>query len=131
MADRHWKTLRKDIVFEAAPYLKVARETVELPDGRRVDDFYQVHLRPFVSVVPVTPEGRILILEQYKHGPRCVSITFPGGFSASTPSAPLGVPIGIELLGPDWSEPTLIRLAYAFEQAARIRRPPTSTPPLS
>ena len=58
------------------------------------------------------------------------AITFPGGFSASTASAPLGVPIGIELLGPDWSEPTLIRLAYAFEQAARIRRPPTSTPPL-
>ena len=51
------------------------------------------------------------------------AITFPGGFSASTASAPLGVPIGIELLGPDWSEPTLIRLAYAFEQAARIRRP--------
>ena len=59
------------------------------------------------------------------------AITFPGGFSASTASAPLGVPIGIELLGPRWSEPTLIRLAYAFEQAARIRRPPTSTPPLS
>ena len=59
------------------------------------------------------------------------AITFPGGFSASTAWVPLGVPIGIELLGPDWSEPTLIRLAYAFEQAARIRRPPTSTPPLA
>ena len=59
------------------------------------------------------------------------AITFPGGFSASTPSAPLGVPIGIELLGPQWSEPTLIKLAYAFEHATRIRRPPTSTPPLS
>ena len=59
------------------------------------------------------------------------AVTFPGGFSAPTASAPRGVPIGIELLGPDWSEPTLIRLAYAFEQAARIRRSPTSTPPLS
>ena len=59
------------------------------------------------------------------------AITFPGGFSASTPSAALGVPIGIELLGPQWSEPALIKLAYSFEQATRIRRPPTSTPPLS
>jgi Asp-tRNA(Asn)/Glu-tRNA(Gln) amidotransferase A subunit family amidase len=58
------------------------------------------------------------------------AITFPGGFSAPTPSAPLGVPIGIELLGPEWSEPTLIRLAYAFEQASRVRRAPASTPPL-
>jgi Asp-tRNA(Asn)/Glu-tRNA(Gln) amidotransferase A subunit family amidase len=32
------------------------------------------------------------------------------------------------LLGPAWSEPQLIRLAYAFEQAAQLRRPPASTP---
>ena len=35
------------------------------------------------------------------------AITFPGGFSAPSSSAPVGVPIGIELLGPEWSEPTL------------------------
>jgi amidase len=58
------------------------------------------------------------------------AITFPGGYSAPTASAPLGVPIGIELLGGEWEEPTLIKLAYAFEQNARIRRPPASTPPL-
>jgi Asp-tRNA(Asn)/Glu-tRNA(Gln) amidotransferase A subunit family amidase len=56
------------------------------------------------------------------------AITFPGGFSRPTHSAPLGVPIGIELLGPEWSESHLIQLAYAFEQAAKLRRPPASTP---
>ena len=59
------------------------------------------------------------------------AITFPGGFSTPTASAPLGVPIGIELLGPDWSEPILIKLAYAFEQIAKVRKSPASTPPLS
>jgi amidase len=59
------------------------------------------------------------------------AITFPGGFSAPTASAPLGVPVGIELLGPDWSEPVLIKIAYAFEQIAKVRRSPASTPPLS
>ncbi|MEE2669559.1 MAG: amidase family protein [Gemmatimonadota bacterium] len=58
------------------------------------------------------------------------AITVPGGFSAPMASAPIGVPIGIELLGPEWSEPTLISLAYAFEQATRIRRSPVSTPSL-
>jgi Asp-tRNA(Asn)/Glu-tRNA(Gln) amidotransferase A subunit family amidase len=59
------------------------------------------------------------------------AITFPGGFAAPTPSAPLGVPVGIELLGPAWSEPILLKLAYAFEQRAQIRKPPVSTPPLA
>jgi amidase len=58
------------------------------------------------------------------------ALTFPGGFSPPSASAPLGVPIGIELLGPDWAEPTLIRLASAFEHVARIRRSPSSTPSL-
>jgi len=58
------------------------------------------------------------------------ALTFPGGFSRPAPSAPLGVPVGIEILGPDYSEPTLIAIAFAFEQMARPRRPPVSTPPL-
>lgn len=80
MTNRAWKTLTETTVFDAEPFLRVTREAVELPGGRIVDDFYQVHLRPFVSVVPLTPAGEVVILEQYKHGPRCVSITFPGGF---------------------------------------------------
>jgi Asp-tRNA(Asn)/Glu-tRNA(Gln) amidotransferase A subunit family amidase len=59
------------------------------------------------------------------------AITFPGGFSKPTASAPLGVPVGIELLGPEWSEPLLISLAFAYEQLANSRRPPVSVPPLS
>jgi Asp-tRNA(Asn)/Glu-tRNA(Gln) amidotransferase A subunit family amidase len=59
------------------------------------------------------------------------AITFPGGFSKPTASAPLGVPVGIELLGPEWSEPLLISLAFAYEQLASSRRPPVSVPPLS
>jgi Asp-tRNA(Asn)/Glu-tRNA(Gln) amidotransferase A subunit family amidase len=32
--------------------------------------------------------------------------------------------VGLELLGPDWSEATLLRLAFAFEQATHIRKSP-------
>jgi amidase len=58
------------------------------------------------------------------------ALTFPGGFSPPTADAPIGVPVGIELLGPEWSESTLLRLAYAFEQQARVRKPPRSAPTL-
>ena len=36
-----------------------------------------------------------------------------------------GLPVGISFVGTAWSEPTLIRIAYAFEQATRHRRAPT------
>jgi amidase len=35
-----------------------------------------------------------------------------------------GLPVGMSFIGTAWSEPTLIRLAYAYEQAARPRRAP-------
>jgi amidase len=52
------------------------------------------------------------------------AISVPGGFT------PDGLPVGLELLGRAWSEPQLIKFAYAYEQSTRHRRPPTSTPAL-
>jgi len=59
------------------------------------------------------------------------AVTFPGGFSSPTASAPLGVPVGAEFLGWEYSEAKLLAYAYAFEQAFKPRRPPASTPPLA
>jgi Asp-tRNA(Asn)/Glu-tRNA(Gln) amidotransferase A subunit family amidase len=58
------------------------------------------------------------------------AVTFPGGFSAPSPHAPIGVPVGLEFLGPEWTESTLLKLAYAFEQGTHSRKPPPTTPPL-
>ncbi|MGB9434114.1 MAG: amidase family protein, partial [Candidatus Acidiferrum sp.] len=58
------------------------------------------------------------------------AITVPAGFSTPTESAPIGVPVGIEFLGPPFSEPQLLQIAYGFEQATHARKPPQSTPPL-
>ncbi len=54
-------------------------------------------------------------------GPAAVAgyphVTVPAGYAA-------GAPVGLSFFGRAWSEPTLIRLAYAFEQATLARRPP-------
>ncbi len=36
----------------------------------------------------------------------------------------LGLPVGMSLFGRAWSEPTLIRIAFAYEQATKWRKPP-------
>jgi ADP-ribose pyrophosphatase len=74
-----WKVLSSRDVFDAAPFLKVRVETIELPDGRRIPDYYQLEMPSFACVFAETPEGRIIVYRQYRHGPRCVGLVFPGG----------------------------------------------------
>jgi amidase len=45
------------------------------------------------------------------------SVTVPAGYV-------FGLPVGISFFGRAWSEPTLLKLAYAFEQTTKIRKPP-------
>jgi amidase len=42
-----------------------------------------------------------------------------------------GLPLGVSFYGRAWSEPTLIRAAYAFEQATRARKAPAFVPTLA
>jgi amidase len=64
------------------------------------------------------------------------SVAVPGGFNALSTLTPADPPIAVPLpsdvtfSGPAFSEPKLIALAYAFEQATRHRVPPASTPAL-
>jgi Asp-tRNA(Asn)/Glu-tRNA(Gln) amidotransferase A subunit family amidase len=68
------------------------------------------------------------------HGNNSPRISPPTGFPAIT--VPMGfargtLPAGLQILGRPWSEPTLIKIGYAYEQATRHRRPPASAPPLA
>jgi amidase len=95
--------------------------------------------------------SRTLGLDAYLDQHRLDAVLFPGAAGASIaakagyPSiqVPAGFvsgvgeretpdyPFGVTFTGRAWSEPTLLRLAYAFEQATQLRRPPPGFPSLS
>ncbi|HYM73698.1 MAG TPA: amidase family protein [Stellaceae bacterium] len=53
------------------------------------------------------------------------SVQVPAGFTSGAGRADTpDYPIGATFAGRAWSEPTLLRLAYAYEQASQARRPP-------
>ncbi len=84
-----------------------------------------------ILVAPIGPGDQLERNGTLSNGTGFPAVTFPGGFSTPMPSAPLGVPVGAELLGLDYSEAKLLAYAYAFEQAMRPRKLPASTPPLA
>jgi len=72
--------------------------------------------------------------QQQRNGVLCSScglpsIAVPAGFAPSE-DAPIGVPVGMEIIGRPWSEELLIEIAYSFEQHSHFRKPPVSAPAL-
>jgi ADP-ribose pyrophosphatase len=74
-----WRVLDRSLAFDALPRLAVWRERVRLPDGREIDDYFQVALQDFVVVVALTGDDFAVMLRGYKHGASRSCLTFPGG----------------------------------------------------
>jgi amidase len=118
--------------------------------GRTTDDAGYVkqarvrdELRTLVLKVMADNKLDALIHATYDHAPAVVPKSTPGtnrviasitAFPAISVPAGFfidGLPIGIEFLGRPYSEGTLIKAAFGYEQATRHRHPPDTTPALA
>lgn len=79
MIGEKWQVLESQMVIEH-PFLRVAMETVSLPDGEIIYDWPIVHARDYINVVAFNADGDALILEGYKHGARRCSWQVVGGY---------------------------------------------------
>lgn len=73
-----WKLLDSEFLVDA-PWLKVAKETCELPNGKVIDDFYTLWQPDWVLILARTKEGKWVMTEQYRHGTGKIALEFPAG----------------------------------------------------
>jgi len=73
-----WKILKTDIALDNK-WCVVHKDTVALPSGKIIDDYY-VCIRPNVVLVfPITADGKVIMVRQYKHGAKEILLEFPSG----------------------------------------------------
>jgi Asp-tRNA(Asn)/Glu-tRNA(Gln) amidotransferase A subunit family amidase len=114
---RETETTRRARIKQAT----LRQVTAALIDEQRLDALVYPTLRRRPARVGEAQAGTNCTLSAHSGLP---ALSVPAGFTADD------VPIGVELLGPAFSEQALLSLGYSLEHALQLRRAPFSTPAL-
>ncbi|MGQ9368794.1 NUDIX hydrolase [Azospirillum sp. ST 5-10] len=74
-----WKTVARRSLLIVPRGIEILVETVALPDGRVIDDYYRIEKLGAAIVVAQTDGDDYIVLRQYIHGARRIGLTLPGG----------------------------------------------------
>jgi 8-oxo-dGTP pyrophosphatase MutT (NUDIX family) len=73
-----WRVTASSYVVDTQ-FLRLRKDTIELPDGTVIQDYFVRESRGFVVVFAITPEGRVVLVRQYKHGAGRSLLELPAG----------------------------------------------------
>ena len=68
MTNRPWKVLRSERIVDRGPWLSVRQECVELPNGKQIPSWYILDFMDWINVIAITKEGKMVLIDQYRHG---------------------------------------------------------------
>jgi ADP-ribose pyrophosphatase len=110
---RHW-TVRSSTYRVDEPFLRVRSDTVELPNGTIIEGYFVRESRGFAVIAALTPERRIVLVRQYKHGIAQVVLELPAGMidAGEAPDA-CAIRELAEETGYAGDTPRLLRTLYA------------------
>ena len=75
---RPWRHLRHDEIHDCRVF-RLGRAVAASPATGHEHTFYRIDSPDWVNVVPVTPAGEIVMVRQFRHGSRAVTLEIPGG----------------------------------------------------
>ena len=75
---RRWRQLETEALQDCAVF-RVSRTLTESPNTGERHSFFRIDSADWVNVVPVTSAGEIVMVRQYRHGLREVTLEIPGG----------------------------------------------------
>ena len=75
-----WKTLSRKTILDKGKFLRVENHTIELPDGRIIDDWPWIVTPDFANILAVTTAGKYLIFRQTKYSVDGPSLAPVGGY---------------------------------------------------
>lgn len=78
MKDMKWKTLSSEYIFNDR-WFKVRKEKCETPEGIIVDPYYVYDFPTWVGALPVTEDGKLVMVRQYRHALGETILEIPGG----------------------------------------------------
>ncbi len=78
MDESRWRVTSSSYVVDTQ-HLRLRKECIELPDGRTIEDYYVRESRGFVVVFATTPDRRVVLVRQYKHGIGKALLELPAG----------------------------------------------------
>ena len=77
MRDQGWKTIKQDYVYQNA-WCAFRVDEVELPDGATLE-YGSWRAGGFVAVLPVTDDGRVVLVRQWRQPLRSFTLELPSG----------------------------------------------------
>lgn len=74
-----WRVLSSRYLHREPPWLVVREDRVALPSGVEIERYWVNEYEPWCNVVAVTPDDRVVLIRQYRHGIGEVHYELPGG----------------------------------------------------
>ena len=82
-----WQVIDSELVLDS-PWMRVRRESVRTAAGFEIPEYYVIEAPDIVVMLALTEAGEAVLVEQYRHGTRTVTLELPAGLVDPDDSSP-------------------------------------------